>query len=541
VLLVVIDTLRADHIGCYGYEAISTPTLDRLAREGTLYENAMTAVPLTLPSVATMLTGAYPLQHGVRDNGPFRLADGWETLAERFHETGFRTGAFVSAHVLANEHGLEQGFEIYDDDLAERYETHHPMMRGMEDRLQGIERRGEKTIDRALEWMRAEPGRDAFVMVHLFDPHLPRDPTPEFRDRYPEQLYDGEIASVDHQIGRLLEGARERWDDSQIVTVVVGDHGEGLFDHEEEFHGVLLFNETMRVPLIFHGPGIERGLRVREVARTIDIAPTICALTSMTPLPRSSGAVLPGISAASGDRSSLAHVAYMETLRPRLSHGWCELRGVRIEDWKLIEGPTVELYDLASDPRERTNLADGRPAIRDSLLALMDAAAWRSLGAGRDPATFSASTREDRERLLSLGYVSPAEAPSSLSDSAAIWGFPAHRRGVELGMADPRERLVGHTNRATARSLVMSAKEALRSGHLPAAEESFRAALHYHAESIDAHLGLAEVLERTGRFADALKILVGAEDLAPDDPRVLAARKELVGRHDSLRGRGDGG
>lgn len=534
VILIVLDTTRADRIGCYGYEQIATPTLDSLATSGILYENAVTAVPVTLPSVATILTGAYPFQHGIRDNGPFRLTPSWDTLPERFLEKSYATGAFLSAHVLSEQHGIEQGFQIYDDDFSTRYRTYHPMLREMEDKLQGIERRASDTVDQALAWLEEQSGRDTFVLVHFFDPHLPRDPTPAYRQAYPGREYDAEVAAMDHEIGRLLAGAREIWG-SEITTLVVGDHGEGLYDHEEELHGVLLFEETMRVPMIVSGAGIEGAQRRKELARTIDVAPTLCELAGLDPLPWSTGTLLPGIELDHPKSESVARdpfdrVAYIETLRPRLSHGWCELRGLRTESWKLVEGTDVELYNLRKDPDEKVNLAAEKPALRDSLLSIMDAAAWHALRRGRETAVFLESTQEEQERLASLGYVSPVEMPSSSADSAAIWGFSADQRGKRIGKTDPRERLVAYTERTTARSFIKSGQASLQKGDLRGAVERFRNALKYDRESIDARLGLADSYERAGQFEQAREVLKSAEELKPRDPQVILALADILAK-----------
>jgi choline-sulfatase len=486
VLLVVIDTLRADHLGCYGYAAIETPVLDRLAREGTLYEQAVTAVPVTLPAIATILTGVYPLQHGIRDNGPYALGDAWTTLAESFRTAGYATGAFVSADVLAKDHRLTQGFDRYDDDLTAPFEVYDPMLVPFRDERQGIERRADATVDRALAWARDQRGRPTFLFVHVFDPHLPRDPVPEFRERYAGRPYDGEIAFTDRELGRLFAGLRESWRAREILTLVVADHGEGLQDHEEEFHGDLLFDETVRVPLILQGPGVGRGLRIGELARTIDIAPTLCALANLPALAASPGAVLPGVSAraaraaraaAPADRPAGRGVACLETFRPRFAHGWCELRGLRTTRWKLIAGPEVELYDIAADPHERRDLAAQEPGVRDSLLAHMEAAARASLALGARGASPVSLTPEALERLRSLGYIGETAAPPAPADSLAIRVYPPAERGPAIGLADPRAAIAAYNRRLMARSYEKAGQLALDRGDPAEARRCFTQAI----------------------------------------------------------------
>ena len=506
VLLIVIDTIRADRLGCYGYAAIETPALDRLASEGVLYENALTAVPVTLPAIATILTGAYPFQHGLRDNGPMRLNSAWTTLAERFQEQGYATGAFVSAEVISREHQLDQGFAVYEDDFSAPYKAFDPRMVDFSDTRQGVERRADQTIDLALGWLADQAGADVFLFVHLFDPHLPRDPPPPFNADYAGRLYDGEIAFADREIGRLLAGIRELWDPSRCLTIAVGDHGEGLQDHEEELHGFLLFEETMRVPLIVQGLSLPRGARVAAVVRTVDLATTICTALGLAPMRESSGTCLPGLEL--GDPGGARRCAYLETFRPRLSYGWCELHGLRTADWKLISGPTRELYDLARDPSERDNCVARYPQVRDSLYQLMLAEARAALARGIWPADELQLSEEAREKLLSLGYITPA-APALITDnSLALWHFPPEERGGALGLADPRAALPAYNRRIEAQSKRKAGLAALAAGDASRAVALLRAGEALRPSAPGA-LALSIALERTGRALEARQI---AED-----------------------------
>ncbi len=533
VVLIVIDTLRADHLGCYGYGRIHTPHLDSLATAGTLYENALTVAPITLPAVASLLTGTYPLQHGLRDNGGYRLNDAWETLAERLRAAGFATGAFVSSEVLASARNLGQGFEVYDDDLSAPMKFYDPKLQRLEQVRQGVERRADQTVDRALAWLAGVAGRDAFLCVHLFDPHVPRDPPPPFDADYPGHPYDGEIAFTDREIGRLLAGAAHHWRPEQILTVAVGDHGEGLRDHEEELHGVLLFEETVRVPLIVSGPRVPRGQRVAAVVRTVDVTPTLCALAGLDAPAESPGTTLPGLRTdrrAAGERRGAAAVAYLETLRPRLAHDWCELRALRTDAWKLIEGPEVELYDLRGDPHERHDAAAAHPAVRDSLLRMLDETAFASFARGAHPAGAAELTDAEREHLMSLGYVSgPVAAPSAGSDSLAVWGFPPDQRGRVLGLPDPRPGLLAYNDRLAARSYTKAGGAAYRAGDFDRASELFGEAIAADESFADAHLGLACARERAGHLAEAIALLRRAHETFPDhEPITVALARALL-------------
>ena len=255
VVLITLDTTRADRLGCYGRKDASTPNLDRLAAEGVRVEEAWTPVPITLPSHLTIMTGCYPTTHGVRDNGQSKYNHRIPTLADRFKAAGYTTGAVVSASVLDSAYGINAGFGIYDDRMAGR-----------------AERRADETTDRALTIL-ATLDRPFFLWVHYFDPHWPYEPPAPFAAKFAGDPYQGEIAFVDAQIGRLLAGLEQRKDNPLIV--VAGDHGESLLEHGERTHGIFTYRSTLRVPLIFSGPGIAKGRLGRVFASLLDIAPTL--------------------------------------------------------------------------------------------------------------------------------------------------------------------------------------------------------------------------------------------------------------------------
>lgn len=527
VLFLVVDTLRADHLGCYGYDAIETPNLDRLAREGTLYEAAITTAPVTLPAVASLMTGAYPVQHGIRDNGAFRLGDPWPTLAERFRDGGYLTAAFVSASLLSSDHGLDQGFGTYDAEMSKSAESYDPLLRQVPEEGEAAERRADETIDRALAWAGAHPGKDLFLFVHLFDPHLPRDPPPEYRNRYPGRPYDGEIAFVDAQVGRLMKGLLRGRRPADLFTIVTADHGEGLQDHGEELHGFLLFDEVMRVPLILHGRGVPQGARVRTQVRSVDLAATACAIARLHGLPESAGAPLPGIEyqeldGAGGNDAAVPGApavpgkeprpAYLETFRPRLSYGWCELRGIRTERWKLVRGPEDELYDMRSDPKERMNVRARYPEVCDSLGRAMDRIALDAVALGRHDATLGSLTPRERDHLESLGYLAgPAPTAASAArpmartaaDSLAVWHFPVAERGASLGLPHPATRLAAYNRRVIANSFCLAASGAWRQSDLALAKRHYASAIEAEATHAPAYEGLARVCEAMADTAGA--------------------------------------
>lgn len=530
LLVILVDTLRADHLGCYGYEAVETPVIDHLAETGILYENAITAVPVTLPSTATILTGALPVQHGIRDNGPFQLGDRWVTAAELFRDAGYATAAFVSADVLSREHNLSQGFDVYDDDVSETYTAYNAEIAEIQDQFQGIERRAGSTVDRVLEWVREQPRKNTFLLVHFFDPHVPRDPPPPFNDSYSDRPYDGEIAYVDAEIGRLLDGIRSRRSHSRIQIVFVSDHGEGLGDHDEMLHGDLLFDETVHVPLILQGDGIAAGVRQPALVRTADIVPTLCSLAHIQPPAWSVGIPLPGIDngtgappAPSGLPGQFRDAAYIETFRPRLSYNWCELRSIRTDRWKCIEGPAYELYDLEADPGETKNIAEDHATLCDSLAHLMDSMAFWCVHHGAHAADAITLSEKSRKKLESIGYITPETTRPATSDSLAVWYFPPAERGRALHLPHPRLQVAKSLHRKAAENMCVIAYRALKAGDLLEAKQRFEAAIRHKEGMAKAHLGLAEVERRSGRLDESERQLRRVWEMRPADPLVAAA------------------
>jgi arylsulfatase A-like enzyme/predicted Zn-dependent protease len=391
VVVLTTDTTRADHLRAYGNRSVETPTLDRLAREGILFANNVTPSPSTLPAHTSLLTGLYPIHHGARANGTFHVAEGVETLAERLRAAGYRTGAVISAFVLDSRFGLDQGFERYHDDLTKGIKHAAHMFR---------ERPAELANEAALAWLREHAGERFFLWVHYFDPHAAYLPPEPFRREYQDDLYDGEIAYADSQIGALLSelealGVRER-----TLVVYSADHGEGLGEHGEQTHSLLAYDATLRVPLIFHAPArLPGGRVVQRQTALVDVVPTVLALLGLEAPETLDGESLIAEPPA-GPRS-----VYFETLATMTLHGWAPLVGVRRDDYKYILAPTPELYDLRGDPGERENLHDERPevakALHDELVAIVggDPLVAASVGADLD------TDEETRRQLAALGYL----------------------------------------------------------------------------------------------------------------------------------------
>lgn len=394
ILLITLDTTRADHLGCYGSAAASTPNLDTLAKEGVRFEQAMTPVPTTLPSHATMFTGLYPPRHGVRYNGMFKLGDASVTIAERLHDAGFSTGAVASAYPVYRGSGLAQGFDTYRDMFSEPGA----------DRLEpAAERPAPEVVKLGLEEIRGAGAKPFFVWLHFYEAHYPYRPPFPYNSTFREHPYDGEIAFVDRELGDLFAALKSDglWD--KIAIVVAGDHGEGLYEHGERMHAQLAYQSTLRVPLLIKAPGAHRGTVVHEPVTLADVAPTILDLAGL-PVP----AGLDGISlrpALRGERPP-TRALYFETLAGALAFGWSPIEGVRRGPWKQIRAGTTELYDLDGDPGE-LNDRNSTEASRAADLASMldqDLARWAGDADAKANAVATPLDADKLAQLTALGY-----------------------------------------------------------------------------------------------------------------------------------------
>lgn len=384
VLLVTLDTTRVDRLGTYGNEEIHTEHIDRLAREGAAFTRAVAVAPTTLPSHASILTGLYPHRHGARANTAFELAESRSTLAEILRSAGYATGAFTSTLVLDSKFGLDQGFDVYDDDTP----VHSDWV--------VAQRPADATTDRALAWLSEPRDRPFFAWVHYYDPHSPYAPPEAYAGG---NEYDGEIAFVDDQLGRILRLLEERG--RKAVVVVVADHGEALGEQGESTHGMLVGEATVRVPLVVHAPGVvAAGTRVDAWVSQVDLVPTLLSLLGV-PAPI-------GLDGADLTRRIDEREVYSENLEARVQFGWRRMSALYDGDLKYVEGARPELYDVAADPREAVDLAKARPAEVERL----ERRAEEVRASGDDfvaPRMFI--TREEQTKLEALGYVAPkAEA-----------------------------------------------------------------------------------------------------------------------------------
>jgi choline-sulfatase len=509
LLLVTLDTVRADHLGSYGYASAETPALDRLAREGIRFDRAISAVPLTLPSHATILSGLTPPHHGLHNNGAGRLPEAVPTLATLLSGAGYRTGAFVGSFVLDHRFGLARGFDVYDDEIER-----DPSAPGSLE----AERPGSQVTDRALAWLETAAGdreRPFFAWVHFYDAHAPYTPPEPYAERHKDSPYDGEIAFVDAQVGRLLGFLDRRGLAPSTVVAVVADHGEALGEHGELTHGLLLYEPTLRVPLILRVPGLPSGRRLEAPVSLADLAPTLAGLFGRRLEERRSGqAARPpdgrDLSAALRKAAEPAEAdIYSETEYPR-TLGWSGLSALRRGRLKYIAAPRAELYDLGRDPTEASNLLAGgtrRADLQDRLAKLSAGAIAAATAAGR--------ADETAAKLASLGYISggPGAARASGNDprdpkdmvplfrkfEQANWSLQSGRpeeaaRQLEpLVTADPKNSVF--------RGLLAEAYR--RQKAFPRAIVLYRQAIADAPEDPDARYNLAVTLQEAGRTAEA--------------------------------------
>jgi choline-sulfatase len=527
LVLITIDTLRADHVGAYGYTHARTPVLDGLASGGALFEHAYAAAPITLPSHATLLTGRYPPGHGARDNG-LRVAPTVPTMATELHARGFATAAFVAAFPLDHQFGLNRGFDVYGDRLP----------RGADGRLAN-ERPAADVVNDAIAWLRErrttnaerrtsndEPRtsnheRPFFLWVHLFEPHAPYgDPS---STRPALDRYDEEIATADREAGRLVSALGPARADTLIVAA--GDHGEAFGEHGEYAHSIFVYDTTLRVPLLMSGPGIPAGARVTEPVTLADVVPTVMRALG-APLRDVDGIDLsPAFSHAPLPPREL----YAESFAPLVEFGWAPLRAVRSGAWKLIAAPKPELFDVANDSGEQVNAIALQAAVARTLLARVDRYSTDALNANG-----SSVGGEAGERLRALGYSSGSSISNQQSAIGNSRPDPKDRREAAARIAQVTSgELAGPALLTALEGIVRddprNGQAQLRLGYAllqsndcARAEPAFHAAAAAGLPTADVHLGLATCLGRRGDLAGAERALAEARRIEPDNPAVVA-------------------
>lgn len=405
LVLISVDTLRSDHLPAYGYREVATPAVDALAADSVLFERVYSSYPMTLPSHCSILTGLTPPEHGVRNNRGYVLTPERLTLTERLKFAGYRTAAVVSTMVLRRRTGIDQGFDTFIDPGEK------PRSRTF------AQTRGEASVRRAHEWLGGlAPGERFFLLLHLFDPHTPYEAPEPYASRYAP--YDAEIAYTDHLVGTFLDALKARGLYDRTLIVFLSDHGEGLGDHVEKEHGLLLYREALQVPLLVKLPGRQRaGQRVARSAALVDLAPTLLELLGLD------RGGLAGRSLFSSRSEDVP--IYSETLFTREQYGWSELRSVIQGDAHYIEAPRPELYDLRHDPEERQNLIPSRGVPAD---LLRSAAAY-----GSGAQSTHVLSRDEEEKLAALGYVG---APEPLGPPRRDLPDPKDRIQVAMDLWD---------------------------------------------------------------------------------------------------------
>lgn len=487
VVLVTIDTLRADRLGCYGSKDVATPRLDGIAAEGALAEEVSAHVPLTRPSHVSILTGLLPPEHGIRDNVSPAVVPEVPLLAELFRKRGFATAAFVSSVVLSSQSGLDRGFDVY----ADRFEG----ASGDAQFLNTVQKKGADTIAEAVAWLESQRNRRVFLWLHLYEPHDPYEPPEPYATRYADRPYDGEVAWTDELVGRFDDrlaalGLRDR-----AALVVTSDHGEGLGEHGEHLHGFFAYQTTLRVPLLVRAPGIRPGTRLRSTVRLVDLFPTMLELAG---LPAPGEAAVSGrsvVGALRGGPALAEPVTYAETLVPLLHFGWSDLRVVREGRWKYIQAPRPELYDLDSDPGERRDLASAQGARVDAMRKALARMLERERTAETRAAGSGVAPYELIEKLGALGYVGA--------------GGPAE---TATPGADPKDRIEEFR---LVNSLIREALLAFHSGDHTASVAKLRRVLASGVQSFEVHYYLARALFALGRHAEAAPHFEEAARRAP--------------------------
>lgn len=533
LVLVTIDTLRADRLGAYGSKSVETPNLDALAREGARAVDASVQVPLTRPSHVSLLTGLYPAEHGIRDNVSPPLRDDVTTLAQRLKSVGFATAGFVSAVVLSRQSGLARGFDTFSD--------HFDLGGGDERPLDAVQRRGDVTTAEAIAWLETKRDSREFVWLHLYDPHDPYEPPEPYASRYGDRPYDGEVAWSDELVGRL-DGALSRLgmrDDTLLV--VTSDHGEGLGEHGEDIHGYFIYESTLAIPLLFRGPGIVPGLQLKATARSVDLVPTVLDLLDVPPPP---AGALSGRSLAPtlrGGPEPPEEPTYAESLTPLLHYGWSDLRSLRDGRFKYILAPRPELFDLRDDPGETRNIVDSSAARAAALRAGLTRRLASEKKTSESAPAAAAVPPEMLEQLGALGYIGAGGAGLSAKTGADPKDKLDDYRRINVLMREGLLHLRDKDPQGAAerfQSLLASGIESFEV-HYYLGRAFFdqrrprEAAPHFEAAIArlpgfgKAYVNLAICYAATGDTGRALATLKKGQAANPKDPQVLEAQGAL--------------
>ncbi len=520
VILITIDTLRADHVGCYGSPNVKTPTLDSLARDGVVFERAISQVPLTWPSHAVILTGTYPFQNGAQDFTRPSLDPQFRSVAQAFQKAGYATGAVVSSFVLDRSLGLSRGFDYYDDAFSE------PKFQ-KRDSGGVVARSAAESVPHAIAWLEKTHRRPFFLWLHLYDPHRPYDPPEPYRTEYSGHLYDGEIAYADHELNTLISWLKQNhlYDSSLIVTL--SDHGESLGEHGETEHGFFIYNATVHVPLIVKPPagrGMATGRR-SETVETTAVAPTLLQFAGIDD-PIQQQFQTPALFAVTGfTPTSAKEPAYSETTYPFSLFGWSPLHGLENERYHFIDAPTPELYNLEGDPEETKNIAKDEPAIvavmREKMQTLLARRPFQEPKSG--PGHLSSDAQQKLRALGYFGYRAPV-SPEALKHGLAdpkdkLWEYIAIMKSEEAFQekreSDGEALLLQIQEKDPSVSIVpfLLGELALRHENWDRAAEQLQRCLELNPDFDSAMTALARALAPIGRTEEAKAWLKKALDI----------------------------
>jgi arylsulfatase A-like enzyme/cytochrome c-type biogenesis protein CcmH/NrfG len=493
VILITIDTLRADHVGCYGYKQIKTPNIDSLAAEGTRFERAFAVVPVTLPSHSSMLTGTYPMLSGMHDFSGNKLSPLQPTLASVLKQDGYQTGAVIGAAVLDSRFGLNRGFDFYYD--------HFDFSRLDEANLDQMERPGNVVADTTLDWLAKNSQKKFFLWMHLYDPHFPYNPPEPYRREYASRPYDGEIAFADEQVGRLLRFLKDKGIYNNTLIVLCGDHGESLGEHGEKTHGFFIYNATMHVPLIIRLPGNVGSHVVTDPVSLVDLMPTVLETVGIQiPSQVQGHSRLAAIRSNHNDndeehaKENRERALYAETFLPRIHFNWSELRGSETSKYHFIDAPRPELYDLANDPGELHNLFNDKKAVSEEMRAKL-VSLIREYSAGKELAEKTGLDPALMERLKALGYAGFSGGSNPTISSRDL--------------PDPKDRIVVY-------ELISDAIADSQHGRYQESIDKLRSVVKTEPNSVPAHYLQGLDYYRLNKYAAAVDELQKTVTLSPD-------------------------
>jgi arylsulfatase A-like enzyme/Flp pilus assembly protein TadD len=484
VVLITIDTLRPDHLGCYGDKQIHTPNIDALASESVRFDRAYTPVPVTLPAHTVIFTGTYPMLSGMHDFSGNKLNPSQPTLASVLKQHGYATGAVIGSAVLDSRFGLNKGFDFYYD--------HFDFNRLQESNLEEMKRQGGAVADAALAWLSKNHQKKFFLWMHLYDPHYPYRPPPPYSEQYKDRPYDGEIAFADAQVGRLITFLKAKDLYRNTLIVLVGDHGESLGEHGEKTHGFFIYNATLHVPAILRLPGIPRARVVPEIVSLADLMPTALHVLKIDVPSQVQGVNL--LPLMTPNKSEESRNLYAETFLPRLHFNWSELRAVETEKYQFIDAPKPELYDLSQDPGETHNLFADKKAVAEELRARL-AKLISQYSAGQELAEKTGLDPALMERLKSLGY-----AGFSGGGNPTI---------TDRSLPDPKDRLEMY-------DLISDAIDESQHGEYQSSAEKLCAAAKADPNSVPVNYLLGLDYYRLHEFDHAVEELQRVLQLSPD-------------------------